>query len=441
MNMQSGALRPASAIGALMLQYWGLLKALKSGLGKTSLVVFSGSLVSAACGFLVSVLIAKQFGPENFGLISAFFAFMNMCIQLSDFGTGKAIVRLSSGAADYGVTREEVYSGALVFRLLSSALFAALVFFGAGFIVTGLLNRPELGPYMKLASAGILAGGIGQTFLSMLQEKESFGPYSANKIATALFKLSLILLFAFTAGLTVGNVIWITIASLLAGAVYAYMKLPKRMFDIRKAGARSFRKLFSYSQWVTVIQVCSILIMNIPVLMLTRYSEPSEVGFYSAAATILMGFSLLAESLLVVLLPRFSKIEDIGEIRRLNNKVTGILALVSLPPLALLFFSSDLMVLFFGPEYAGSGTVFKVLLAFYLVNLAATSYTAVSYRVRKIHYFSLSVLLKLVLLAVFGLLFVRAYGAVGIAWAVLISGLTESALKVAIVRNGLREGA
>lgn len=407
----------------------------KSGVGRTSMVVFSGSLVSAACGFVVNILFAKNLGPAHYGLLASCLVFMNLCIQISDFGTGKSIVRLSSGGHEFGLSKKEIYSASLLFRLAAAVVISAMVYIFSGFIGATFLKNPELVQYIRISGVGILVGGVGQTFLSILQEQEKFFFYSADKVVMAVLKIALLGAIIAAAGLTVTNAIWITTIAIGAGAAFAFFIMPGGNFSWASVSMKAFSKMFTYARWIAIVQIAGILMMNAPVIILTRYSTPEQVGFYTATFNIALGFSLLAASLTVVLLPRYSKIQGHSEIKRLNRKVTRTLSVFIVPSLLIIFYSGDIMRLLYGRYYADAGIILSVSILSALIDLYFISYSTLLYRIRKIHYVSVEAVLRLVLLVVLGIFLTQRYDAFGIALAVLITRAVASLYTVVVVRR------
>lgn len=418
--------------------FGSLLKVLGSGLGKTSSVVLTGSLVSAACGFIVNIVFAKQLGAANFGLLSATLVFMNICIQISDFGTGKSIVRLSSGNHDLGISKREVYSTSLLFRLAASVFIAALVYLFADSVGAGLLKNAEFVPYIRLACIGILIGGIGQTFLSILQEQEMFAYYSADKILTAVLKIVLVACVAAFFGLTIANAIWVTVIAVAAGAVFAYMIMPAGNFLWSAVSTGSFAKLFSYTRWVAIVQISSILTMNLPIIILSRYSVPDQVGLYSAALNIALGFGLVAESLTIVLLPRYSKEGSLSEITQLNRKVTRVLAVFTVPAAAIILNADSIMRILYGEDYSQAGTILQVAILAALINLSFISYSTLLYRIKRTYFMSVDAVLRLLMTIALGIVLVDMYDALGIAIAVLLTRTAAALYTVLIIRYSFK---
>ncbi|OGP16668.1 MAG: hypothetical protein A2V21_305130 [Deltaproteobacteria bacterium GWC2_55_46] len=418
--------------------FGSLSKVLSSRTGKTSIMVLTGSLVSALCGFIVNIAFAKQLGPANFGLLSATLVFMNICIQITDFGTGKSIVRLSSGNHDLGISKKEVYSTSLLFRLAASVAIALIVYLSADSVGTGLLKNPELAPYIRIACAGILIGGIGQTFLSILQEQEMFASYSADKVLTAVLKIVLVASIAWFFGLTVIYALWITVASIAAGAIFAYIIMPGGNFLWSAVSTGAFTKIFSYTRWVAIVQVSSILTMNLPILILSRYSVPDQVGLYSAALNIALGFGLVAESLAVVLLPRYSKESSLSELRLLNKKVTRLLAIFAVPAAAIILNADAIMGILYGGDYSKAGVILQVAVLAALINLSFISYSTLLYRVKRAYYVSIDAVLRLLMTIALGVVLVDMYDALGIAVAVLITRAAAAIYTFFVIRYSFR---
>ena len=405
---------------------------------KNTIIVFAGSLISAVLAFCGNTIAARVLGPTEYGILSSVIVFMLMFIQLSDFGTGKTVVRMASSVEETGIERKTIYSFALMFRGIFSFFLALVVI-----IFSNILNKYYFGnidvSYIKLLAIGILFGGLGQTLVSMIQEMEQYRRLSVNKALVAATKLILIVSVYFCNAFSVRNIILITILSSIVGVYHAFRIISERI--TLRISLTDISKIVSYLKWVTLVQITSIFMMNAPAMILTKYSIPSEVGYYYAAANISFAFSMISESIFIVLLPKISKEADPKKILITCEAITKKMSIFIPISVVIILVSNFLIVTLYGKSYISSGVVLKILVFAALIDLITVAYLAALYRVQKIYYATADSLIRLVLYFSFGILLVGHLGAAGVAYAALINSLFSGFFRYFYVRKNLKEMA
>jgi O-antigen/teichoic acid export membrane protein len=167
---------------------------------------------------------------------------------------------------------------------------------------------------------------------------------------------------------------------------------------------------------------------EIDAVLLLKLGDSEEAGFYGAAYRFLSPLLFLPIAIVTSFFPVFSAIweRDPDRVRRLVQIAADVMAVVSLPVLAVTIAMSDQIVnLLYGPEFARSADVLPVLMiAFVLIcygSLAGYLAPLLNLLWRLALYAAIGAALNVLL----NVLLIPRYGALGSAWAtVATEGLT-----------------
>lgn len=417
-------------------QFQSAREALESGIAKNSIRVFAGNIVGATAGLAVSITFAKHLGPAEFGLLSSCLFLMNLLIQISDAGLEKTTVRYSVGG-HLGLDLDEVFRSLLILRAGLGALIAGIVYIFRTHIAVDILQKPDLAEYISLIAIGIFFGSVNQMFLAKLQALASFTKYCFLRAGVNVFKVTLLLGLLTAYVLTVWNAVMITILAIIIGTAFAVALLWKVIREKKKVRSSTLLKLLPYSKWVTVMQWSSILVINLPVLILTRYCEATEVGYYSAAAAICMGISFVSEAIGIVLFPRYSMFSEANRVVTENRIITRWLLVLCIPGFFLILFARPITVLVYGISFRDASPIFSLLVFGSLVDLAFKSYTIAMLRANEIYLSAIVGLSRLFVLLLVSWFLIDNRGSLGVAAGVVFSGICGAVLSVLFVNKSL----
>ena len=175
-----------------MIQY---LKSLFfTGTGKDTSIVFAGTLVNVICGGLFFILAPRILGPSQYGFFSVVVATGIMVANLANFGIDTGILRF--------VKDNDQSSSDRILKLAFQAyLLIGVTVFILGFLVSSylanLLGHPNLGPFFKIAFAGIIFLLLTDFFIATLQAKKQFLKASIVNISSNLARFLILVIAAY----------------------------------------------------------------------------------------------------------------------------------------------------------------------------------------------------------------------------------------------------
>jgi O-antigen/teichoic acid export membrane protein len=282
--------------------------------------------------FLTKFLLNKL-GPEGFGIFQYVITLQGSLMFL-DLGVGATLNRFSAhllAVKDYK-------------RLNSTASFSTLIFLGSGglgaAIVIGLgciLPSLVVGATPELYSSGFFLmcciGGVlilrflGYTAQGLLFGSQRYDLVNAVQAGTTILRAVLVVIMFVivpTSGLATIGLCYIlgTVIETLLMWLFAKLTIPALRLNILSINKGIAKEVMSFSVFVLITAVTSMLIMNSPVFLTGRLYGPEYVAFISLPLLIVSQLQRLSAGFAYVLIPVASKYGALGKEGRLQELTT-----------------------------------------------------------------------------------------------------------------------
>ena len=174
-------------------------------IAKSSIIVFLGIFISKLLTYVYKVVIARNFGPEIFGLFSIAIMISGWFITFSSLGLGGGLLRYLS----FYIAKKDIKKARYIYQvssrtiIFSSIFFGAILFFLSDFISITLFHNQELSLFLKIFSFLIPLSILFSIFLGILLSFERIGWYSFifNILQNFVKVFSLILLIFLGVGI------------------------------------------------------------------------------------------------------------------------------------------------------------------------------------------------------------------------------------------------
>jgi PST family polysaccharide transporter len=380
-------------------------------------------LARLAIGFTVGALVARYLGPERFGELSYALALAALFAFLASIGLDAVVVRELSRRPE---ERDAILGSA--FALKAAGGLAAFA------CATGatLFLDDAAGSLRSLVLPAALAfvlqafDAVDLWFQSRLRARYAVLARNAAFLAVALLKLALIAL-----GAPLAAFAWAVLAeaALAAAALTAAYRVDRNRMGAWRVRKEWIAALLRQGWPLALAGFMTAVYMRIDQVMLGSMAGAEAVGRYSPAV-------LLSEVLFIVpvvvvasvapVLARDREIDQSRYLARLERLFRALLGLSFLLALGTSLASRPIVLLVFGPAYADAAAVLAVhawATIFVALGVASSQFllledlTRISFQ-RTLAGAALNVILNL--------LWIPDYGAVGCAWATLISYATAS---------------
>ncbi|MBG0827420.1 polysaccharide biosynthesis protein [Planomonospora sp. ID67723] len=350
-------------------------------LARGGLVTLLGSVVSAATGFLMTVVVARLLGPAEAGVFFIVAALFMILSEVTELGADTGLVRSAARLKALGRMSDlrRVTVAALVPVLAASAVAAAALYACAPWVASLFADPAHLDQatlFLRIAAPFLAVSAARMVLLSGMR---GLGDLTAHTAVSVAMPAARPLLAVAAVGLGLGSgAVVLAWSAPVALTFAAAAVLLWRM--IRRAGAgggrdpRAVREFWLFSGARGVAATIEILIVWLDVLIVGALVSNHEAGIYATASRFITTGTLVLAATRIAVAPQIAALlarREHGEAERLNTVATGWVMIASWPLyLALACFGPFVLTLF-GPGFAGGATALAILAGSMLVVMAA----------------------------------------------------------------------
>ncbi|QZP17303.1 flippase [Methylophilales bacterium] len=378
----------------------------------------------AVLGFLVSVILARELGVDDFGTYSFILSLAGIFLIIQDGGYKTLIFRESIDRSAKSLLTSGIVHvlsittlGALVVILLQPQHWLAIL---ASFCCMGLVVLCNFISSLLKGMGEFKSDAIWQTAVRSLTAcaiLSAFFFYEDSSIAKLFVGWSLALVLA---------LIW--------PIVKGYIRWPSFNFK---------GKLFRASMVFLTIDIATIFYFRSDIVMLEYFGHiEGDVGQYSAAYRVLEGVILLATPVAQIAFRSLRLKQRANEFFRLLGWLVLLMVLTAvIISLIGVFFGADLMLIVFGEQYHLAGTLLPLLLFAMIFILPNYILTQGTIAINKERSYAKIVVLVALLNIFLNLWLIPDFGAIGAAWATIFSeGVLFVGLGLILWRDWIGEG-
>ncbi|MBT0587612.1 flippase [Alteromonas oceanisediminis] len=375
-------------------------------------------VASMGLSFFVTMVIARQLGPEAFGQLNFLLAGAALIPPLASLGMNAIITR---ELLDARHTEDTILSTTCVFRLLASIASASLCVLIVASTVA--LTPAEWTLLVCLALASSTYGLQALEF--WFQAHMNIRPvvmcrfafmagFAAAKVAVALATQSFLLVgLLFAAELVfIGAVYWLL-----------YTRY-QRHISFSHVNWHYGVALFKQSFWLVLSGFAAIIYLKIDQLMLASMTTRAEVGIYSAAVRLSEVWYFFATAFVTAIFPALLSLRKKNEARyqkRLQQSCNLLFGAALLIAIVIASIAPWLVNLLFGPAFNGSALVLQLHVwagVFIFVRALASKWLIAEHLLQ---FSLLSHGVGAVINVLLNLVLIPLYGGVGAAIATLVS--------------------
>ncbi len=415
----------------------GYLKTLVKGAG----IAFVGILLAKMLAYTYRIIIARYYGPADYGLFSIGVAVFTIFSVIAMMGLNNAIVHYT---AYFRSKRDDSRTKGVImfsFKVVMpvSVLLTALLFLFSDLIADVFFHTAELATVLRIFSLAlpfyslVLIGSV--VFVGF--QKNKYQVYSDNVVSNVL---KIVFLVAFSAmGLGMMGIVssWLA-ATIVAGVLSVYYIY--RVFPGMKGTKPVYtnREIFTYALPLFFSNVMLVVFSYTDIILLGYFPNVTMagVGIYSAGVTIAQLLTIITIALTALFLPILTELHTSNQREGFNNMyrtVTRWAFFVNFPALLMMiFFSRQIINIFFGSEFV-SGSIALILLGTgYLLFSISTIPFLLLNSIRKTRVVFYVTAIALLFSVVLNVLLIPAYGIEGAATSVVITNAIRFLLLIGI---------
>ena len=350
------------------------LTAIAQKAARGGLFLFIGNTSSTIILAVGAIIVARLLGPFNYGLYTLAVAIPTLLVALSDVGMSSALVRLPAKARSEGDSARANSLIKLGFLLkLAVSTFAFLICYaGSTVIATTVLNRPELAPFVQLASLMIVFQAIYDATNNAFIGQDLMQYSAATQIMQAILKGTLGPVLVFIGLGITGAISGYLLALAAAGATGASILFSRYARSLTHPDAsKEIRALLGYGLPLYLASIFSVFLAQYQNIVLAHFADNVEIGNFAASGAFTMFMAILAYPIATAMFPMFTKMDpknqksDLARGFVLAVKYTSLLMIPT--SVAVIVFSRDLVYLTFGRGYTLAPQYLALVSALYLL--------------------------------------------------------------------------
>ncbi len=297
----------------------------RSGLGNATIygaawkyfTFFSGKLM-----ILVStVVLARLLLKDDFGLVGYAVTAINFLDIVRDLGIGSAVI--------YHSDDEKISTTAFWMGLLFGCALFVVAWIGAPIVGTYFRDERVI-PVVRALALTFPISALGDVHAAVLRKRLAFGRTVLPDVLMALTKGITSILFAFM-GFGAWSLVWGQVIGTLVSSLTLWVVTPWRpsfFFDWQKA-----RLLMNFGFSIVVMDLLSVLLLNLDYLMVGRYLGAAALGAYTLSFRlpdlVIMQFARIIGS---VIFPIFTHMRDVpGSLGRGFVQIVRYVSLITIP--------------------------------------------------------------------------------------------------------------
>lgn len=351
-----------------------ILNTLAEGAGITAF----GMFFSKAITYFYRALVGRTLGTEAYGKLSIGLMIVGIAATLSGDPVRNGLKKFipEFREKDDKASIKGIVISALELNLIGSLLVGGTIFFSAEFIAVHAFHNITLTPIIKVMGLVPLIGRPYDIFIdtTIAFNKAKYKVISTN-IVQNIIQLATTALLILGLGMGAMGAVWGWVLAVLLTLPLAFYFMEKKIGPILTSDVKpkhNHRQLFKYSYPLMLSGIISVFLGWTDTAFLGYYMSESAVGLYNAAFPTALLLLIPHQAIGQLALSSFSELgaKNMSQEKTLKTTARWIFALTFPTFLIMTLFSSELLTLLFGSEYASAGLALSILA---LGNLVAAS--------------------------------------------------------------------
>lgn len=395
----------------------------------SSLVMFA-RISSVLLGFVINLIIAREFGSEILGITAILNSVIMISCLLISFGMNTSIIKvlppfLRSRKTDLVLLIRNFY----IIFLLVGGLFSIIIYYLTPFISINIFDNILLEKYLVTFSFFVIIIAVKDFNLSILRGLKKYKMFSFFLLIPniiILFSLLLVtldmisldplLLFIIIPAFISISTLFVALFSIISTDLSKNLNIKKRPY--------SFSKILKISMPMFLLSAMQLIMSQADIVMIGVFLPETSVGVYSIAIKLSLLTSFMLTSVNNIVSPQFSELYHDGKIKELKNKIrysNKLIFFTSLPILIILLLFGRFILSKFGDEFVLANIALRILVLGQILNSSCGSIGHYLVMTGKGKVFNRILFLSLIFNIILNYIFIPLIGINGAALASFIS--------------------
>ena len=351
---------------------------------KGSMIVLSGFILGRGLDFIFKVILARHFGPNDYGLLSMALAVLVITSNIAVLGFNQGIARfvpLFKAKKEYGKLKGMIKFGTMITGAVAIIL-ALIVFSMAPAISRALSDDSSLVGLIRLCSVVIpflVFFNFSLGILRGLKDMRAF--VISDEIVKWLVRI-LLLIFIIMLGVGIKGVPFIYLISILTSLTIVWVFVKRNgIFSRLQRGQNNVsvsRELFLFSLPLSLSTITTMFRKRFDLVLIGLFLPASQVGFYNAAVPVAMLITMFLFGFNRIILPVATELlgkNKEEEMAIVYKTVARWTLLITFPVFFIIFLFPDIVIrFFFGHEYIPASIALRIISVGVLVNAVSGSF-------------------------------------------------------------------
>lgn len=279
------------------------------------IIMLAASLAGSLLNYAYQLLMGRMLGPEQYGIFGALISLtyiFTVPVQTIRVSTMRSVSKLQAAGRADGMG---FFIRHMAKRVLLGSLLGTLAIVAASGLIADFLRIPSVVPVIVLGIVFFfrLLGPVFDGSLQGLQRFVRLGAVQVTNFGSKLVTGLALVAIGYGVGGALAGLVLGTILGILLGVYFLRDVLRQRPSVSRKMPRSS-----SYSAYTFLAFLFIALLYNIDVILVKRFFDPAQAGYYVAAATLAKGIFFGSVAIGGVMFPKVSAWHENG-----NGRATG----------------------------------------------------------------------------------------------------------------------
>lgn len=275
--------------------------------------LFWGVATSSLITSLGVIIVAGILEEGEYGLVAIALTAPQLIQIIRDLGIDQATIKYT---AQYNQENKKtkiknILAAALIFEFLLGSILSFISYLISGYLATQIFNRPEIIPYIQIASFTIFGNALFKIADSAFIGYEKMQYHSITLVIQAIFKTVLMITFVLADFGVYGALLGHTMAFLITGIVgiiLLYFKIYKKLKSNNLEILKTLRKMLRYGLPLSGAVIINGFTTQFYSFLIAIYLSNQIVGNYNLAVNFAVLVAFFVTPVQLLLFPAFSKI-------------------------------------------------------------------------------------------------------------------------------------
>lgn len=368
------------------------------------------------------LVLARAISVEDMGVFSAFTNLVLILSSISDPGITSGLVRYVSEFRTKKQFKKEkrFIAAGLKIQLVIFFTLAFLMFSFASETSRNLLGTDK-SVYAHLAVVAIFIQILWAFSSQVLKAQKRFSSSVFVDITASTGRLAGVVFLVIAAVLSLKEAVFYYAIGPIAAVIIGFYLLGG-FFIFTKNFKSDFSKLISFSSWLGINKISSVISGRIDIQMLALLAGSVSTGLYSIPSRLIFFVTLLVGSLSSAIAPRLASFSTRKQEISYLRKVTLLSLCVTFGLIAWYTVATPFIVILFGDKYIESVQIFRLLILSTIpFVLTVPPINAIIYSLKKPKYVGYFSIFQLIAVVTLNLVFIPRYGSLGPTYTLIIT--------------------